>query len=864
MKYFIFGLSLLLCCLGTYAQETVCNDGIDNDGDGFVDHYDADCNALGADVSFTTDHAHSPTSTEGSINTSVSTGTRIHTFAWSNGSISPNPTNLAGGVYTVTITDLNSNSEIYQVYVPFPLPWRCPQQTYYQYSWNETFELTQTGGMMGATAVFQAPNTQHRPNAGIGAVGLNAIGFNRNDSYAYGIAVETGTTRRVFRVGHNGLISLVGDFITPGVAQTLDAGTIDDQGNFWISNGNSRRLYRVENYAVGSAETVDLTSNFNVPGFVGSDLTYDPTANNIVSVRASNHVVSVSLNGARNGFTAFNDQLLVGPIPSAYGSIWMNPAGNPIAYQNNNNNDYFEITNLATGATNPITGGNNYTSNDGFGCHLSQENNPCYILVVPENITHPSCDGASDGAINVSIYGAALPLQNVTWTGPGGSFTTEDLNGLVEGTYTLNVTDDNGCTASYSVTLTDEPDPEFYFSFKQPCDDFIGRIAIVDANGDPNRAFADDYTIQWSILNDPVTGATSPIFNPGTPARPNWRNYFTLQGGTTYRLFIQSLDGGCLYGPFDFEVEDCGGCESLDASFTNDNGNSTNTFTFTENTTLGPTVQYVVWDFGDGTSEVVYGAGQSLQHTFPSAGNYTVCMTVYSIEANDGECCSDTECKVIEANALSDPCGALFADFIADYAGSRTYQFINTSPISADLLIWDFGDGNTLTQAGSSTASVVHTYATGGNYLVTLTLVRFPGIGADDCCRSVKQLPLTIGGGGEESGKMETPEDLDQDQAEAEENVFYLLQEAGIEMTVFPNPFDQDFHIRFQASTPGELHLVLRNSLGQVVHRSVESYQGDNTILTVDFGADALGQGIYLLEYQFNEAHGSHKLIKGR
>jgi gliding motility-associated-like protein len=67
------------------------------------------------------------------------------------------------------------------------------------------------------------------------------------------------------------------------------------------------------------------------------------------------------------------------------------------------------------------------------------------------NIT---CNGACNGTINATIGGGAAPYS-YSWIGPNGFVAvTEDLSNLCAGTYTLTVTDANGCTSTSSVTLT--------------------------------------------------------------------------------------------------------------------------------------------------------------------------------------------------------------------------------------------------------------------------------------------------------------------------------------------------------------------------------------------------------------------------
>ena len=62
------------------------------------------------------------------------------------------------------------------------------------------------------------------------------------------------------------------------------------------------------------------------------------------------------------------------------------------------------------------------------------------------------------GAVNMTVYGGTSPFT-YAWTGPNGfTASTEDISGLEAGTYSVTVTDANGCTSSASYTVDDLTD----------------------------------------------------------------------------------------------------------------------------------------------------------------------------------------------------------------------------------------------------------------------------------------------------------------------------------------------------------------------------------------------------------------------
>lgn len=103
---------------------------------------------------------------------------------------------------------------------------------------------------------------------------------------------------------------------------------------------------------------------------------------------------------------------------------------------------------------------------DDKGCNATISytiNEPAELLVT--SITAPvfnggfniSCNGYSDGNINLTVQGGTAPY-NYAWTAPVALGNVEDPANVPAGIYTVLVTDANGCTATASITLT-QPDP---------------------------------------------------------------------------------------------------------------------------------------------------------------------------------------------------------------------------------------------------------------------------------------------------------------------------------------------------------------------------------------------------------------------
>jgi gliding motility-associated-like protein len=98
------------------------------------------------------------------------------------------------------------------------------------------------------------------------------------------------------------------------------------------------------------------------------------------------------------------------------------------------------------------------------------------VSVKPDGTYNISCDGGSDGSIDITVTGGS-GNYTYSWTGPAGfSSTSEDISGLKEGIYNCTVRDLNGCLLA--------PAPSFNLS--APPDITVSAVPSVSPDGRHN------------------------------------------------------------------------------------------------------------------------------------------------------------------------------------------------------------------------------------------------------------------------------------------------------------------------------------------------------------------------------------------
>ncbi|MEP7264282.1 MAG: gliding motility-associated C-terminal domain-containing protein, partial [Bacteroidota bacterium] len=190
------------------------------------------------------------------------------------------------------------------------------------------------------------------------------------------------------------------------------------------------------------------------------------------------------------------------------GSATANPVGGTgnYSYQWSNGQSTKTIILLAAGTyTVTVTDINNCTS--------TQTTNIGNILgpsITASSVDSINCFNGSDGAINITVIGGSL-INSFLWNDGNGS---EDRTGLINGNYTVTVTDILGCSVSQS------------FAVRQPLQ------LLADATGAPSTCGNNNGTVSSSATGG--TGAYTYLWSTGS----SLQNLINVAGNSTYTVTV--------------------------------------------------------------------------------------------------------------------------------------------------------------------------------------------------------------------------------------------------------------------------------------------------------------------------------------
>lgn len=370
--------------------------------------------------------SNNPTCTgadNGNATVSMSGGaTPPYTYLWLPSSQTTiTATGLAPGIHTVTVTDGNgciANTSTIIIDPPVIAAF-FTNEDLICYGLNNGLSVVNAFGGTGPYTYLWSPTSQTTPTAG----GLTAGAYSCTITDANGCA-KTATT-----------------FINQPAAVTLTATHTDANCN--LSNGSA---------------TVSATGGVGGYTFSWNTSPVQTTAT-ATGLPANTYVVTVkdANSCSQNSTITVNDQ--VGPtaalISTANVSCNGQNDGNAVVTVNGGTNPFtFSWSNGQTlpTAINLTAGTYTLVATDVNGCvaSISATITEPAVLAIASSSVNPVCYGASNGTINTTISGGTAQYSFM-WS--PGSATTNNLTGLAAGSYFLQVTDANGCSAVRNVTL---------------------------------------------------------------------------------------------------------------------------------------------------------------------------------------------------------------------------------------------------------------------------------------------------------------------------------------------------------------------------------------------------------------------------
>ncbi|WP_417620282.1 hypothetical protein, partial [Oceanihabitans sediminis] len=421
---------------------------------------------------------------EGSVNLSVTGGTPPYSYNWSNGATTEDLSNIPAGTYNVTVTDDNGCTTTNSVTI------NEPDALASSLTSEDVLCNGQAEGSVNLTVTGGTPPYSYNWSNGETTEDLSNIPAG---TYNVTITDDNGciTTNSVTINEPDALASSLTS------EDVLCNGQAEGSVNLSITGGNPPYSY---NWSNGET-TEDLS---NIPAG-----TYNVTITDDNGCTTTNSVTINEPDALASSLTS-EDVLCNG---QAEGSVNLTVTGGtaPYSYNWSNGETTEDLNNIPAGTY-------NVTITDDNGCITTNSvtiNEPDALAssLTSEDVL---CNGQAEGSVNLSVTGGTAPYS-YNWS---NGVITEDLSNIPAGTYNVTITDDNGCTTTNSVTIS-EPD-----------------------------ALASSLTSEDVLCNGQAEGSVSLSVTGGTPPYSyNWSNGAITEDlnnipAGTYNVTITD-DNGC-------------------------------------------------------------------------------------------------------------------------------------------------------------------------------------------------------------------------------------------------------------------------------------------------------------------------------
>ncbi|MDP1746651.1 MAG: PKD domain-containing protein, partial [Bacteroidota bacterium] len=401
-------------------------------------------------------------------------GTPPYTYLWSNGPTSSSATGLITGNYAVTVTDFKGCTTTASVSISQPTAPLTSSTSQINVSCfgesNGSASAIPAGGTLPYTYLWSNGQTA------VTATGLIAGNYSITTTDTNGCTIIANLS-----------ISEPAILTATATQTNICTGTSNGLAAVSVSGGTSPFSYLWSDGQTSSSATGLSVGNYSVT----------TTDVNGCTTMAS---VAITLFPAIFSTTSQTNVLCYG---DNNGSASIIPSGgtSPFTYLWNNG----QSTSSLTGLTAPMTIG--VTVSDANGCTTTASfsiSQPAAALSAVPSQTNVSCFGGNNGSASVTASGGTASYTYQWNTGQ----TQFQISNLISQTYTVIVTDTNGCMATTSVSITQPPTPISSITSQSNLScfgDSNGSASVVASGG------ISPYTYLWSNgqTSSSVTGLTS-------------------------------------------------------------------------------------------------------------------------------------------------------------------------------------------------------------------------------------------------------------------------------------------------------------------------------------------------------------------